>query len=223
LPAQLEVIGLRDAQEAIRRLGLAAADTRKVRALVGEEMLRRTEERFAREVGPDGKPWKRSRRAEREGGKTLSNSGTLKSRVAYDVRGDDLDLYSWDKRARVHQLGLTIEPTEGHQYLTIPLRAKGGNFAGPQTPLITRKGRDGRKAAHYRAATEGIGRTWVARVRGKLYIFQATGDHAVRALFLLVRSVKMEERPFLGFSQDDLLMILRLFSDHFGTAFNGTP
>ncbi len=218
---QLEVTGLRDAQEAVRRLGLAARDTRAVRREIGEEMLLRTERRFARGVGPDGKPWKRSRRAERKGGQTLSKSGTLKSRVAYDVSGEDLDLYSWDKRARVHQLGLTIEPTDGHQYLTIPLRAEGGGFATPETPVVTRKGRDGRKAAHYKAAKAGVGRTWVARVRGKLYIFQATGDHAVRALFLLVRSVTMIARPFLGFGEDDLVYVLATLSTHFGDAFDG--
>jgi len=222
LLGQLEVTGLGEAQEALRRLGLAAHDTRKARAEIGEEMLRRTEQRFARGVGPDGRPWKRSRRAEREGGQTLSKSGTLKSRVAYDVRGDDLDLYSWDKRARVHQLGLTIEPTDGHQYLTIPLRAEGGHFSSEEKPAITRKGRDGRKAAHYNTANEGVGRTWVARVHGKLYIFQATSDHAVRALFLLVRSVTMIARPFLGFSEDDLRYVLAILGEYFGEAFNGT-
>jgi phage gpG-like protein len=221
LTAQLEVVGLREAQDAIRRLGLSAADTRKPRALVGEEMLHRTEQRFARGEAPDGSRWKRSRRAEVGSGQTLSDTGTLKSRIAYDVRGDDLDLYSWDKRARVHQLGLTITPKDGHDYLTIPLRAEGGNYASAETPTIRRKGRDGRKAKHYGPDADGAGRTWIARVHGKLYIFQATGPHSVRALFLLVRSVTLPARPFLGFNEDDLAMVLLIFGDHFGRAFSG--
>jgi len=218
---ELRVVGLREAQDAIRRLGLSAKDTRKPRALVGEEMLRRTEQRFARETGPDGKPWKKSRRTSREGGQTLSDTGTLRSRNAYDIRGDDLDLYSWDKRARVHQLGLTIKPKDGHEFLTIPLRAPGDDFEDVTKRGRHRKGRDGRKAQHYGKDAEGRGETWVARVRGKLFIFQSTG-HGVRALFLLVRSVTLPARPFLGFNDDDLAMVLAIFSSYFGSAFNGS-
>ena len=202
-------------QAAIRRLGLAARDTRKPRALIGEEMLLRTAERFARGIGPDGKPWKRSRRADRSGGQTLNDSGVLASRTAYDVKGtDDLDLFSWDKRARVHQLGLPITPTDGHEFLTIPLRARGGSYEAPERAVAPRKGRDGRRARDYGARS-----TFIARVRGRLFIFQKLGDGAVRALFLLVRSVVMPARPFLGFSDDDLAMALRIFADFLGDSF----
>jgi phage gpG-like protein len=217
---ELRVIGLREAQDAIRRLGLAAKDTRRLRESLGEEMLFRTEKRFDAQIGPDGKPWPKSRRAEREGGQTLSRTGVLRSRIGYDARGDDLELYSWDRRARVHQLGLTIEPTAGHQYLSIPLRAADGNFERAERPVISRKGRDGRRAKHYGQDKTGSGATWVARVHGKLFIFQATGS-GPRALFLLVRSVTMPARPFLGFSDDDLAMVLVVFGNYFGTAFNG--
>jgi phage gpG-like protein len=215
----VDIKGLAEIQTAIRRLGLAAKDTRKPRALVGEEMLLRTSERFARQVGPDGKPWPKSRRARREGGATLDHTGMLKSRTAYDVSGtDDLDLYSWDKRARVHQLGLTIEPTEGHEFLAIPLRANGGNYVDVTKPVAPRKGRDGRRTSHYTR-----GSTFVGRVHGRLFIFQNVGEGVIRALFLLLRSVTMPARPFLGFNDDDLAMALRIFASFFGNAFMGGP
>ena len=222
MPAQLEIIGLRAAQEAINRLGLAAKDTRTVRADIGEEMLRRIEKRFATETGPDGERWKRSRRAEREGGQTLRQTNALRSSIHYDVSDGNLNLYSSDKKARVHQLGLSIYPKPGHQYLTIPLRAEGGEFGEPEKSTLSRKGRDRRRAAHYNVADEGVGRTWVARVHGKLYLFQATGEHTVRALFLLVGSVTMIARPFLGFGQDDIAMVIAMLSEYLGDAFDKT-
>lgn len=205
------------------RLGLAAQDTRALRADIGEEMLRRIDNRFATETGPDGERWKRSRRAEREGGQTLSDTSELRSSIHYSLTAGNLNLYSSDEKARVHQLGLTIKPTPGHQFLTIPLRAEGGGFVEAKKPTLFRKGRDKRKASHYNVAQEGVGRTWVARVHGKLYLFQATGEHAVRALFLLVRSVTMIARPFLGFSEDDLAMVIARVNEYLSKAYDSTP
>jgi phage gpG-like protein len=212
----IDIRGLPEVQAAIRRLGLAARDTRPAREQIGEEMMVRTADRYARGVGPDGTPWKKSRRAELEGGATLDQDGNLKSRIGYDARGDDLDLYSWDKRARVHQLGLTIRPTPGHEFLAIPLRAPGGEFAVPKRPVKHRNGRDGRRTSHYER-----GSTFIGRVRGRLFIFQNVSEGVLRALFLLVRSVTMPKRPFLGFSDDDLSMALAILANFFGAAFTG--
>jgi phage virion morphogenesis protein len=207
----IEIKGLAEVQAAIRRLGLAANDTRRARAEVGEEMLVRTERRFAEERGPDGEKWKPSRRSELGRGKTLSQTGTLRGRIAYDTRStEDLELYSWDKRARVHQLGLTITPKPGHEYLTIPLDETEVAIVSGEV----KKGRDGRRARHYSG-------TFVARIHGRLFIMQRLSEGVVRSLFLLVRSVTMSARPFLGFNDDDLAMAMDIFARFFGAAFTG--
>ena len=148
-------------QQLITRLGLRAKDTRAARREIGEEMMVRTADRFDRGVSPDGVPWKPSRRAEAEGGQTLLDTGTLASRIAYSTGGSDLELRATDRRARVHQLGLTIEPVNG-EYLTFPIIDD-----------------DGKKS------------------------------------FRRVRSLKMEKRAFLGFSEDDLQMVLVILGRYF--------
>ncbi len=207
----IDIKGLPEVQAAIRRLGLAASDTLKPRTQVGEEMLVRTERRFAEERGPNGEKWKPSRRAELAKGETLSQSGKLRGSIAYDVAStENLELYSWDKKARVHQLGLTITPTPGHEYLTIPLEAAEIAVASGEV----KNGRDGRRARHYSG-------TFVARIHGRLFILQRLSEGVVRALFLLVRSVTMPARPFLGFNDDDLAMAMDIFARFFGAAFTG--
>jgi phage gpG-like protein len=213
---QVDLGGLAPVRDAIRRLGLRSGDTLRPRRSIGEEMLHRTAERMRRGVDPDGNAWKRSRRAERDGGQTLVHTGTLASRNAYDTPGADLQLYSWDKRSRVHQLGLKIEPKHG-EYLTIPLRATGGLAEEPSRPVRANKGRDGRLSRHY-----ARGSTFIARRNGKLFIFQHVGEHQVRALYLLVRSAQMVARPYLGFGDDDLAMVLAVFGNWFDTFQGGT-
>lgn len=213
---QVDLANVKPIRDAIRRLGIRAHDTLRPRRNIGEEMLRRTAERMRQGISPDGQPWKRSRRAEREGGQTLVHTGTLASRNAYDTPGADLQLYSWDKRSRVHQLGLTIEPKNG-EYLTIPLRSADGVAEKPARPVSAKKGRDGRLAKHYASSS-----TFIARRNGKLFIFQHVGEHAIRALFLLVRSVQMIARPYLGFGDDDIAMVFAVFGDWLGSFEGGT-
>ncbi|MFX7257702.1 phage virion morphogenesis protein, partial [Acinetobacter baumannii] len=50
---------------------------------IARYMLTATELRFRRQVGPDGAAWVRSRRAQREGGQTLRDSGRLRASLAW--------------------------------------------------------------------------------------------------------------------------------------------
>jgi len=69
-----------------------------------------TRERFETEIGPDGKPWKKSLRAMITGGKTLTKAGHLGNSIASD---SGRDWAAWGSNmiyARIHQLGGEIKP-----------------------------------------------------------------------------------------------------------------
>lgn len=68
-----------------------------------------TLERFETGTGPDGVPWRPSRRAQLEGGKTLIDKGRLMDSIAYQVDGDEVSVGSNLVYAAIHQLGGTIQ------------------------------------------------------------------------------------------------------------------
>jgi phage gpG-like protein len=110
----IEVDGLDEVREAIRRLGATPADTAAVRKDIGEEMIKRTHDRFNSGTAPDGSKWPESGRVKKSGGQTLLDHGALRDSVHYEPTPDgDLELYTEDIRARVHNEGLTITPKNG--------------------------------------------------------------------------------------------------------------
>jgi len=110
----IETEKLDDVRRAIDALGVTPADTEPARNLIGEEMIKRTHDRFNTGTAPDGSKWKLSKRAEADGGQTLLDHGTLRDSVHYEATGDgDLDLFSDDIRAAVHNEGKTILPKNG--------------------------------------------------------------------------------------------------------------
>ena len=104
--------------EQLSRAVRDAADLRPAMDEISEKMLSNTRARFQAERGPDGVPWKKSRRALEEGGKTLQLKGFLirsldrrsGSRYAeVGVRpGAPQSTY-----AAIHQFGGTITPRRG--------------------------------------------------------------------------------------------------------------
>lgn len=75
---------------------------------IGEALVTSTRLRFRRGVDPEGNRWPPSRRAQREGGQTLRDSGLLANSIHYKAQSDRVEVGTNDKRARVHQEGLEI-------------------------------------------------------------------------------------------------------------------
>jgi hypothetical protein len=220
--------------EVKRFLGLAAQRGRNPRRTlidIGEEMLVRNQRRLRRGVDVNGVAFKPSRRAVRDGGQTLWGDGKLGSSLHYDVGqsagASALDLFSSDKRARVHYEGLTITPKNA-QFLTIPMRARGGIFGdGDKGGAITGN-RTGTRARHFKNA-------FFLRRGNRLFLMQRVGKElagekvvkvsrksgsqrqiydALRVLFMLVRSVKMPKREWMGFSNEDVDMAAAKLGGH---------
>lgn len=64
--------------------------------------------RFRRQAGPDGKPWKVSKRVQKEGGKTLQLHGFLVNSIVYNVLATGVEWGSGLVYALIHQLGGAI-------------------------------------------------------------------------------------------------------------------
>ncbi len=186
--------------------GVAARmrDPRRGLKFIGEEMLLRTHKRMRAGIDVDGRAFARSRRAEQSGGQTLFDRGALAASVNYEANATTLDLFSSDKRARVHQEGLEIRPKKA-KFLTIPLRARGGLFSGPA--LDTQANRTGARASHFK-------NTFFLRRGRFLLLMQKTGDKTLRALFLLVRSIREKKREWLGYSPADQEMAGEVLGRH---------
>lgn len=96
------------AGRALRRLG--QVNWRALHEEIGELLVSSTRDRFRRGIGPDGKPWKPSVRARKEGGQTLRDTGLLANSIHYAADSRRVEVGTNDKRARVHQEGMTIRP-----------------------------------------------------------------------------------------------------------------
>ena len=84
-----------------------------------------THERFEETIGPDGKPWKKSLRAQIVGGKTLTQAGHLGNSITSD---SGPDWAAWGSNmiyARIHQLGGVIKPVSKP---SLRFRLAGGGF-----------------------------------------------------------------------------------------------
>ena len=81
---------------------------------LGEQLVSSTIERFEDEKGPDGKYWKKSRRAQDEGGQTLSDKGHLKGSINYEASPAAVTVGTTDKvKGAIHQFGGDIKPKKG--------------------------------------------------------------------------------------------------------------
>ncbi len=88
---------------------LARFDFRSVNAEIGEALVSFTRKRFKDEVSPSGEPWEPSIRARTEGGKTLTDKRILANSIHAKAEFEGVVVGTNDKRARVHQEGLTIK------------------------------------------------------------------------------------------------------------------
>jgi len=199
------ISGLEETREEVGGVAQRFHDNRAARKYVGEEMLARTQSRMRRGVDINGKPFGPSGRVKKFGGQTLWASGALAAATNYDTPGKDLELFNTNKTARAHYEGATIRPTGGRKFLTIPLRSRGGLFEGAVGGVDVKGSRTGARAGHYSKDS-----TFFKWAKGKLFLMQSvksgSGKTRLRALFLLVRSVTLPKREFIGFGQSDLEM-----------------
>lgn len=77
---------------------------------IGETLTASTRKRFKDEAAPGGGSWKRSARAEAEGGQTLTDTAALKNSIGYEASPTTVVVGTNREYAAIHQFGGEIEP-----------------------------------------------------------------------------------------------------------------
>ena len=77
---------------------------------IGKYLIASVINRFETESGPGGVPWKKSRRAERTGGKTLRDRGHLVGSITHNVLPDGVEVGTNLVYGAIHQLGGRTPP-----------------------------------------------------------------------------------------------------------------
>jgi phage virion morphogenesis protein len=72
---------------------------------IGEDILEGTKRSFEMETSPEGKPWKKSRRAEEQGGETLRDRGILYNSIHAAAGNDQVIVGTPVIYAATHQFG----------------------------------------------------------------------------------------------------------------------
>ena len=93
------------AQEALRGLAHAGGDLRPALDEIGQRLATSVVERFERETAPDGAPWRPSRRAEDEGGQTLTDSARLRQSIVHAASAREAVVGTNLVYGAIHQLG----------------------------------------------------------------------------------------------------------------------
>lgn len=104
-------IDLDDAQAraALARWSAGDGDLYDLMDPIGSALRDNVLDRFEHGRGPDGKPWKKSRRAEKAGGQTLVDKGRLRDSVTYEATGREVEIGSNVIYAAIHQFGGVIK------------------------------------------------------------------------------------------------------------------
>lgn len=118
---KVSVIGLDQLQYEMSALVDAGENLDAFNDALGLMLEKNTVDRFDRETAPNGAKWTPSMRAEVEGGKTLTDTGRLKSSIAYESNASEIRVGTNVIYGAIHQLGGTI-------------RAKGGGKLKFQLP-----------------------------------------------------------------------------------------
>lgn len=100
------------AESALRRMvgTLDGPGAQAVFDEIGQALVTSTVHRFERETGPDGQPWKPSRRAREEGGQTLTDKGRLRGSITHVAGPTFVDVGTNVLHAAIHQFGGEIRP-----------------------------------------------------------------------------------------------------------------
>lgn len=170
----------------------------------GEELKLRHKRRLAAGIGVNGQKLS-SKFSTRFGTEPLGGAErSFGTSLGYEATRKGLVFFSTWKGAAVAQKGMTIFPKHA-KFLTIPLRAKGGIFE--TGGLGTKKNREGYRAREFKD-------TFFLRSRGRLFLMQKLGKGGkLRALFLLVRSMKYPKNVWFGANEADSAAIGKLYLD----------
>lgn len=104
----------REIQALINNLkGMARGGFKSALKSIGEAVKTMSVAAFEDETSPSGKEWKKSARAESEGGQTLSDTGRLKTSIDVAAGSDTVQVGTNVVYAAIHQLGGTIKPKKG--------------------------------------------------------------------------------------------------------------
>ena len=95
---------------AFKRLTATLGDLRPEMDEIGQSLVTSVIDRFERERGPGGAPWKTSARAGREGGRTLSDSGRLRASITHRAGRDSVEVGTNVAYAAIHQFGGKTAP-----------------------------------------------------------------------------------------------------------------
>ncbi|MEA4892643.1 MAG: phage virion morphogenesis protein [Peptococcaceae bacterium] len=96
---------VRDLRKKLGRLQLSGAEKTSLNLALAETLRESTMTRFDTGTGPDGRKWKKSIRAEAEGGQTLVNTADLKNSI-HAMASDTAAAVGTNKKyARTHQFG----------------------------------------------------------------------------------------------------------------------
>lgn len=96
------------AQAVLGQLRALAGDLTPLWQEVGDSLVTSTQMRFEAGRGPNGVPWKPSRRAQQEDGRTLIDSGILRTSINRVADADGVTIGTNIRYAAAHQFGATI-------------------------------------------------------------------------------------------------------------------
>lgn len=120
----------KDAVADLRRLVARVTNPAPAFDEIGSYLVASVIRRFETESGPGGAPWKKSRRAAREGGQTLTDKGRLRNSLTHNVLADGVEVGTNVVYAAIHQFGGRTPPR------TIrPKRKKALYFPGAAHPV----------------------------------------------------------------------------------------
>ena len=187
---------------------LAPSERRGLLEDVGQVLVSGAKRHIDEQHGPEGQVWPPTRR----GGQMLRDTGLLQRSITYEVRGDTVVVGSSRVYAAVHQFGATIRPKRG-KFLALPLPgvARGARprdfrdtfvAAGGGELAVTKSGRTRvMKRQTFEEFEAGPGDPSASSGQAgsgrRAIIFQRTAT-GVRPLFLLLASVTVPARPYVG-------------------------
>ena len=89
----------------VKDLIRAGKNTQPLALQIGAALQRQTVTRFVREVDPDERAWIPSKRAQREGGQTLTDTGRLRGSILFDTTRTTATVFTNVEYGAYHQTG----------------------------------------------------------------------------------------------------------------------
>lgn len=190
--AQLNLNRLTENLNRMGALGVIIASVSRALRVIAVGGVR---EGFQTKTDPDGRPWRRLAHARPDGStEQLQDSGRLKASVKAEVSARQLILLASHPGANLHQYGGTVTPKAG-KFLAIPVTREAKRAGRP---------RNFRQLMYARMSGD--------KSSGVLIGAGRRGDSQT-VQFVLVKSVTVPARVYLGFSRKTLDKIETVIAD----------